>query len=123
MSAHQYDPSYTRDPERALCVVCGQPARHTNHPTQLAHARRQDATQTLQHIRAGHMTIEQALTDPRANGLRLIDLFTASPSIGRVYGQMLCDDMRLSELKPVGALVARQRRVIVARINRLRRVA
>lgn len=82
------------------------------HALELANVARSNGKTVGQEVRAGLLTIEEALTDPRAQSMPIGRLLAAQRGWGTTKVNQLLGRQRMWWSRPVRDLTDRQRRVI-----------
>lgn len=79
----------------------------------LANERRMAGVEVRREVLAGQLTIEAALTDPRARVLKIERLLTAQVRWGPARSRAVLDRASIRERKRVGELTDRQQQVLL----------
>jgi hypothetical protein len=126
MNRHKFDPSYARAASHDRCVVCGMSAGAAVHQIdgeaqheralRLANRARFAGAAVKRDVRAGHLDLDVALFDARADSVMIIDLLRAAPRWGAHRARDLLNDLRISEIKRCRDLTPHQRHQIAERV-------
>lgn len=75
---------------------------------------RRDGAAVRREIKAGHLSVAEALADPRAGVLLVLLLVLSRPRTGRVMAEHILHCYRISHSRRVRDLTARQRDALAA---------